>query len=125
MGAFSRPGDFFIADCPVRLAVEIFSDKWSIVVIKALGSGPRRHGELRAFIGGISSKVLTQTLRRLQHHGLVRRQAFAEAPPRVEYALTELGQSALEPVSVLSRWAEQNGEAVLAAQESDDALAVR
>ncbi|MER7000231.1 helix-turn-helix domain-containing protein [Streptomyces sp. NPDC000410] len=117
MSSFNRPGDVFLADCPARLAVEILSDKWSVVTIYALGNGPRRHGELKALIGGISSKMLTQTLRRLQHHGLVRRQAFAEVPPRVEYALTGLGESALEPVGVLSRWAEHNGDAILAAQE--------
>lgn len=117
MSSFDRPGDVFLADCPARLAVEILSDKWAVVTVYALGNGPRRHGELKALIGGISSKMLTQTLRRLQHHGLVHRQAFAEVPPRVEYALTELGQSALEPVDGLRRWAEQNGDAVLAAQD--------
>ncbi|MFI6300052.1 winged helix-turn-helix transcriptional regulator [Nonomuraea sp. NPDC050790] len=119
MSTFDRPGDVFLADCPARLAVEILSDKWAVVTVYALGNGPRRHGELKALIGGISNKMLTQTLRRLQHHGLVRREAFAEVPPRVEYELTELGRSALEPVSVLSRWAERNGDAVLAAQDGD------
>jgi DNA-binding HxlR family transcriptional regulator len=119
VSSFDRPGDVFLADCPARFAVEIIADKWSVVTVYALGNGPRRHGELRALIGGISSKMLTQTLRRLQHHGLVRRQVFAEVPPRVEYALTDLGQTVLEPVSVLSRWAEQHGDAVLAAQDDD------
>ncbi|MFI6504732.1 winged helix-turn-helix transcriptional regulator [Nonomuraea typhae] len=117
MSSFDRPGDVFLADCPARLAVEILSDKWSVVVVYALGNGPRRHGELKALIGGISAKMLTQTLRGLQHHGLVRREAFAEVPPRVEYTLTDLGRSALEPVDALCRWAEQNGNAVLAAQD--------
>ncbi|GAA2814478.1 winged helix-turn-helix transcriptional regulator [Nonomuraea dietziae] len=120
MSSFDRPGDVFLADCPARLAVEILSDKWALVTVYALGNGPRRHGELKALIGGISSKMLTQTLRRLQHHGLVHRQAFAEVPPRVEYALTDLGQSALEPVDGLRRWAEQNGDAVLAAHDGRD-----
>ncbi|MFI6909491.1 winged helix-turn-helix transcriptional regulator [Nonomuraea sp. NPDC050394] len=122
MSTFDRPGDVFLADCPARLAVEILSDKWSVVVVYALGNGPRRHGELKALIGGVSTKMLTQTLRRLQHHGLVRREAFAEAPPRVEYTLTGLGKSALEPVDALCRWAEQNGDAVLDAQEGQAQL---
>lgn len=119
MSAFERPGDVFFADCPARLAVEIVADKWAVVAIYALGNGPRRHGELKALIGGISTKMLTQTLRRLQHHGLVQRQAYPEVPPRVEYALTDLGRTLLDPVSVLSRWAETHGDALLAAQDGD------
>jgi DNA-binding HxlR family transcriptional regulator len=123
MSSFDRPGDVFLADCPARLAVEIIADKWAVVTVYALGNGPRRHGELKALIGGISSKMLTQTLRRLQRHGLVRREVFAEVPPRVEYTLTELGRTVLEPVSVLSRWAEQNGDAILAAHDDEERAA--
>jgi DNA-binding HxlR family transcriptional regulator len=107
----------FLADCPARLAVEIIADKWAVVVIYGLSDGPRRHGDLLTRIGGISKKVLTQTLRKLQQHGLISRHAYAEAPPRVEYQLTDLGQTLVEPIAVLARWAEANGEAVLEAQE--------
>ncbi|WP_049558253.1 winged helix-turn-helix transcriptional regulator [Nonomuraea sp. SBT364] len=117
MSSFDRPGDVFLADCPARLAVEVIADKWAVVTVYALGRGPRRHGELKALIGGISSKMLTQTLRRLQHHGLIQRHAFAEVPPRVEYSLTALGETLLEPVTMLSRWAEANADAVLEAQD--------
>jgi len=105
-------GTGFLADCPARLAVEILSDKWAAVTLFALGQGPRRHGELVQAIGGISRKVLTQTLRRLQDYGLVERQAHREAPPRVEYALTDLGHTLIEPIESLQTWAMLNGEAV-------------
>ncbi|TDE57927.1 transcriptional regulator [Nonomuraea mesophila] len=115
MGDFPGYGDVFLADCPARLAVEVIADKWSVVVLYALSRGPRRHGELVDLIGGISKKMLTQTLRRLQRYGLVSREAHAEVPPRVEYDLTELGTTLIEPIAMLTRWAEENGDAVLAA----------
>jgi DNA-binding HxlR family transcriptional regulator len=107
----------FIADCQARLAFDFFTHTWNTVVIFALREGPQRPGELRAKIGGISPKVLTETLRRLERTGLVARHAYAEAPPRVEYALTELGRSLLEPIQAFGRWSEAHAEEVLAAQE--------
>ncbi len=74
-------GNVFLADCPARLAVEIIADKWAVVILYGLADQPRRHGELARLIGGISNKVLTHTLRRLESSGLVARQAYAEAPP--------------------------------------------
>jgi DNA-binding HxlR family transcriptional regulator len=118
MSDFNQPGDVFLADCPARLAVEIIADKWSVVVLYALSRGPRRHGELAELIGGISRKMLTQTLRRLSAHGLVSRHAYAEVPPRVEYRLTELGSTLIQPIQLLARWAEHNGTAVLDARET-------
>ncbi|MGP4104970.1 winged helix-turn-helix transcriptional regulator [Nonomuraea sp. KM90] len=115
MGDFHGPGDVFLADCPARLAVEVIADKWSVVVVYALSRGPRRHGELVELIGGISKKMLTQTLRRLQRYGLVDRRAHAEVPPRVEYRLTTLGTTLIDPIAVLTKWAEENGDDVLAA----------
>jgi DNA-binding HxlR family transcriptional regulator len=111
-------GDGFIADCRARLVFDFFTHTWNAVVIFALRDGPRRPGELRTAIGGISPKVLTQTLRRLEHHGLVARQAYAEGPPRVEYALTGLGRSLLEPIGAFGRWAEEHADEVLEAAES-------
>ncbi|MBO2450646.1 helix-turn-helix transcriptional regulator [Actinomadura barringtoniae] len=114
-------GNVFLADCPARLAVEIIADKWAVVVIYGLSDGPLRHGDLVTLIGGISKKVLTQTLRRLQQYGLVSRQAYAEAPPRVEYALTDLGRTLVEPIAMLTRWSEANGGAILDAQDQQAA----
>jgi DNA-binding HxlR family transcriptional regulator len=111
-------GDVFLADCPARLAVEVIADKWAVVVVWGLSQGPRRHGELVTLIGGISKKVLTQTLRRLQANGLVTRTEYGGVPPRVDYDLTPLGKTLMEPIRLLTSWAEDNGEAVLLAQES-------
>ncbi|MFE3174045.1 winged helix-turn-helix transcriptional regulator [Amycolatopsis sp. NPDC059090] len=108
----------FLADCPARLAVELIADKWTVVVLAALSEGPVRHGALVELIGGISRKVLTQTLRRLEAHGMVRRQAYAEAPPRVEYELTPLGATLIEPIHTLTEWARANGDAVLDALDA-------
>ena len=108
-----RAGTAFLADCHARLAIEIIASKWSVVILFALSEEPRRHSELVALSGGISRKVLTQTLRRLQSNGLIDRHAYAEAPPRVEYSLTELGQTLKKPIAVLTEWARVNGEAVV------------
>ncbi|MFI5849667.1 winged helix-turn-helix transcriptional regulator [Micromonospora chalcea] len=114
------PGPVFLADCPTRLAVEIITEKWAVIVLFALSLQPRRPGELAQLIGGISHKVLTQTLRRLQAYGLVERHAYAEAPPRVEYSLTPLGQTLVEPIKVLTDWARDNGEAIIDFQEQNE-----
>jgi DNA-binding HxlR family transcriptional regulator len=123
MGDFGYPGDVFLADCPARLAIETIADKWSVVILYALSRGPRRHGELVELIGGISKKMLTQTLRRLERHGLVTRATFAEVPPRVEYDLTPLGRTLIDPIEMLARWAESNGAALLEAQDAGVAAA--
>ncbi len=110
----------FLADCPTRLAVEIIADKWAVLVLFGLSQQPRRHGELVDLIGGISRKVLTQTLRRLQQYGLVDR--HVAAPSRVEYSLTDLGRTLIEPIEVLTTWARDHGPAIAdfqaAAQDS-------
>ncbi len=115
------PGNVFLADCPARLAVEVIADKWAVVVLWGLNDRPRRHSELITLVGGISKKVLTQTLRRLQTNGLVTREDFGGVPPRVEYDLTDLGRTLMDPIRLLTTWAEDNGEAVLAAQENAQA----
>jgi len=107
-----------VADCRLRAATDLFSHTWDPVVLAALRVGPRRRRELRAAIGGISDKVLTDTLHRLLASGLVDRYAHAEAPPRVEYGLTSLGQSLIEgPMMELGRWAIEHGDELLEAQE--------
>ncbi|MFF0341693.1 winged helix-turn-helix transcriptional regulator [Kribbella sp. NPDC004875] len=81
-------------------------DTWSLATISRLIDGPRRFTELMSDLPGISHRMLTQTLRSLQRDGLVTRTAYAEVPPRVEYALTPLGRSMLEPLTELTKWAE-------------------
>jgi DNA-binding HxlR family transcriptional regulator len=87
-----------------------------VVVVFALGEGPRRYSELHERIGGISKKMLTQTLRKLERNGLVERRRLRSAPPGVEYRLTELGATLLDPVRSLSQWAEQHTDELLDAQ---------
>ena len=112
------PGNVFLADCPARLAVEVIADKWAVVALWGLHEGPQRHSDLITLIGGISKKMLTQTLRRLQANGLVTRHDHGGVPPRVEYELTELGRTLMDPIRMLTEWAEQNGDAILAAQDA-------
>jgi len=114
---FDRPGDVFLADCPARLTLEVIADKWSLVILHALGARTWRHGELRELIGGISSKVLTQCLRRLQRYGLVQRYDYTEVPRRVEYELTALGRTLLPAIDALTEWAEVYGAAIVDALE--------
>ncbi|MCP2324174.1 DNA-binding HxlR family transcriptional regulator [Hamadaea flava] len=114
-------GPAFLADCPTRLAVEILSDKWAVLVLFGLSQQPRRHGELGSLIGGVSRKVLTQTLRRLQEYGLVDR--HIEAPRQIEYRLTDLGRTLIEPIEVLTAWARDHGGAIVDFQEAAEAAA--
>ena len=81
-------------------------------MVWALRQGPQRPVTLRGRIGGISAKALNETLRRLEHSGLVAREAYREAPPRVEYHLTELGRTLLDPLEALGDWAHAHGDAV-------------
>ncbi len=103
--------DEFVADCRVRQLADLFAHTWNPVVLLALRTGARRRGTLREQIGGISDKVLTDTLRRLQDSGLVTRRAYAEAPPRVDYALTPLGESVVDgPLHALGAWVSEHGD---------------
>lgn len=108
----------FLADCRARLAFDLLSHTWNAVVLWALRDGPRRPVELRERIGGISSKVLTETLRRLEFNGLVDRHARPGSPPRVDYGLTPLGRTLLAPIDAFGAWAFEHGDEVLAAQDA-------
>ncbi|MGP4109899.1 winged helix-turn-helix transcriptional regulator [Streptomyces sp. 4N509B] len=95
---------------------------WTAVVVWALRDGPRRPVELRRRIGGISGKVLGETLRRLAHHGLVTHRRHREAPPRVDYELTPLGRTLLPLIEAFGAWAFDHAEEVLDAQDRWEAL---
>ncbi|MGI5203487.1 winged helix-turn-helix transcriptional regulator [Spirillospora sp. CA-108201] len=107
----------YIADCQTRLGLDLLSGTWTGVVLWTLRHGPLRPGEMRQRIGGISDKVLTGTLRRLERDGLVCRRRYAEAPPRVEYGLTAPGRGMLEPLTALGRWTERYADEVLDARD--------
>ena len=87
-------------------------DKWTVLVVTLLGDRSKRFNELRRGLGSISQRMLTLTLRSLERDGLVTRTVFPTIPPRVDYALTKLGHSLLEPVSSLGLWARQNRSAI-------------
>ncbi|WP_330233241.1 helix-turn-helix transcriptional regulator [Nocardia sp. NBC_00508] len=108
---FATYGDFE-SDCPARMGVDIFGNSWLPVIVYMLREGPMRPGDLRAAIGGISQKMLTQTLRRMEQMTLVRRHRYAEAPPRVEYELTPAGKDLLIPIYALGDWVDKHGRAV-------------
>jgi len=114
-------GTGFDALCPTHTVLSTIAEKWATYVIELLGAGPQRYGTLRRSIGRISQKMLTQTLRRLEREGLVRRVVHPTSPPSVEYALTPLGQSLLEPVVQLRAWAEANADEVFHARALYDA----
>ncbi|WP_102507967.1 winged helix-turn-helix transcriptional regulator [Sanguibacter massiliensis] len=103
--------DVYAAMCPCRDMLDLLANKWSALAIGALEDGPRRNGELKRRLEGISPKVLSQTLKRLEDHGLVTRTVYPEVPARVEYALTELGCGAAGPLGMLREWVEANAGA--------------
>ena len=94
--------------CGSRKVLDLVADKWAVIVIYVLARGTRRFGELQRAVGGVSQKVLTQTLRGLERDGLVERKVFPVVPPRVEYSLSPLGETLVEPLSALCRWAEDH-----------------
>jgi len=96
-------------------------DKWTVLVVSVLGEGPKRFNELRRALGSISQRMLTLTLRGLERDGLVTRTVFPTIPPRVDYELTKLGHSLLDPVSRLGLWARQNRSVIEAARRRFDA----
>ena len=92
--------------CPIEATLSLISDKWKILILRDLLTGTKRFGELKKSIGSISQKVLTSNLRAMEDDGLVVRQVYAEVPPRVEYSLTELGQSLKPILDTMWDWGE-------------------
>lgn len=94
--------------CPIRDVLDRIGDQWSFLVLEALAERTLRFNELSREIGDISKQMLSRTLKRLEMDGFVQRTIYAEVPPRVEYRLTELGQSFLVPMMALVQWADTN-----------------
>lgn len=105
-------GDVMAADCPSREVLRHVTSRWGVLVMIALGRGTRRFSELRRMVGGVSERMLAQTLQRLEADGLVDRLALAVVPPHVEYSLTPLGREAEERVRALADWIEINMPAI-------------
>ncbi len=115
-----RHGDCLAA----REVLNRVGDKWSVLVVGLLGEGQKRFSELKRAIDGISQRMLTLTLRGLERDGLVTRTVYPTVPPRVDYALTPLGVTLLEPVSALAAWSQAHREEIQTARARFDALAV-
>lgn len=107
----------------VREVLNRIGDKWSVQIVGNLGEGAMRFSELRRAIEGISQRMLTLTLRGLERDGLIERTVFPEIPPRVEYALTRLGKTLLEPIQQLAEWAGDNRVAIQGARDKFDSAA--
>src|SRR5664279_4694122 len=124
VGTTLIPGNLEVAD-DCRAVSEVLSrvgDKWTVLVVATLGDGPKRFNELRRALGSISQRMLTLTLRALERDGLVTRTVFPTVPPRVDYELTRLGRSLLDPVNGLSLWARKHRAAIADARERFDAV---
>jgi DNA-binding HxlR family transcriptional regulator len=100
--------------CPIRNILSRFSDKWSLLILVVLYSGKTmRYGEIKKALPDISQKMLTNTLKNLEKYHLIMRKAYAEIPPRVEYSLTETGNSLIPSIQMIITWAENHWEEVV------------
>ncbi|TBW39798.1 transcriptional regulator [Siculibacillus lacustris] len=102
--------------CPIRDVLGHIGDRWTVLVLKALEPGTLRFGEIRHVIEDVSQRMLAQTLRRLEQDGLVSRRVHPSIPPRVDYTLTDLGRSLMEPIGAMVDWAVTHHEDVRAAR---------
>src|ERR687897_799302 len=125
-GTCLTPGNLHVPE-ECRAVSEVLSrvgDKWTVLVVTVLGEGPKRFNELRRSLGSISQRMLTLTLRGLERDGLVTRTVYPTIPPRVDYELTKLGRSLLEPVNGLSLWARKHRTAMEESRARFDQRAV-
>jgi DNA-binding HxlR family transcriptional regulator len=113
--------DVFEPGCAARTALERVTDKWAVLLILLLKERPYRFNQMRRTVGGVSQKMLTQTLRNLERDGLVRREVYATTPPQVEYTLTPLGLELCRALDGMREWAESHVQEVLDARERFDA----
>lgn len=106
--------------CPIRTVLAQIGDKWSLLVILQLRAGGQRFSQLQRAISDISQRMLTQTLRKLERDGLVSRKVTPSTPPRVDYAITALGQSLFEPIGAMAQWAIDKQPDILKARDQFD-----
>jgi DNA-binding HxlR family transcriptional regulator len=117
-------GNLFSEHCPSREVLKHVTSRWGVLLLVALGDGPQRFGALRRKVGGISEKMLAQTLQWLEQDGFVQRIAHPVAPPRVEYRLTPLGEEVSSKVADVADWIEGNLGGILQAQRKPAVQAV-
>ena len=108
------------AGCPLRDVLDRVGDKWSVLVVVLLKDGRLRFSDLRRSVEGISQRMLTHTLRQLERDGLVDRTVYPAVPVRVEYELTALGRTLIEPLTALAQWAESHRSVILSARAAYD-----
>ena len=109
--------------CEIRDLLDRLADKWSLLVVELLGDGRRRFSELQRAIDGISQRMLTLTLRRLERDGLVRRTVHPVVPPQVDYELTALGVTLLDAITPLVAWTRQHRDRIARARAEYDSRA--
>lgn len=115
--------DVYNDKCPTRVVLDRIADKWTVLIIGALEEKTKRFGQLRCEISGVSQKMLTQTLRGLERDGLVTRKVYPSVPPKVEYALTDLGFTLVKILKEIRQWSEDNIKDVLKARKNYDSKA--
>ncbi|MBS4999105.1 MAG: helix-turn-helix transcriptional regulator [Actinomyces sp.] len=113
--------DVMAPACPSRTVLRHLTDRWTPLIVANLEGTPMRFGQLREAVGGITAKVLTQTLRSMERDGLVTREVIASIPPQVTYELTGLGHTLTDPILALRDWINNHAGEVLAAREVYDA----
>ena len=109
-----RDGDLFSANCPSREVLKHVTSRWGVLILVSLRDGTQRFSDLRRKIGGVSEKMLAQSLQALEQDGFLNRVSYPVVPPHVEYSLTPLGEQVSEKVAALADWIELNLPAVLA-----------
>jgi len=102
---FEKPQKYF--DCPLTTAINIIGGKWKVIILGYLSVSPRRFGELKKMVCGVTQKMLTQQLRELEDDGLIHREIFKEIPPKVEYSLTDFGKSLTPILHNLYAWGQE------------------
>lgn len=112
--------NLFDTNCAGHQILEHVANKWTVLIVYALTQGKKRYSELKQQIVGVSPKMLIQNLRNLERYGLIEREVYPTVPPRVEYSLTPLGTSLVEPLAVLGEWAYQHISEVKTATEDYD-----
>ena len=107
-------------NCPTRRVLDRIGDRWTVLIVGSLSTGPLRYSEVAERVDGISQKMLTQTLRGLERDGLVTRTLYPQIPPRVEYELTVAGRSLRKPLKALEDWAKEHMSGLLVSQARYD-----
>ena len=112
-----RDGNLFAEQCPSREVLKHVTSRWGVLILVALRDGTHRFSDLRRKMGGVSEKMLAQSLQALEQDGFINRESYPVVPPHVEYSLTQLGEQVSDKVAALADWIELNLPQVLAQRE--------